>query len=199
MTLNNDGNWLKETICGGCRRHTICKSTVSSLSKDDNWFITTVVGFHQGRERQILQETIHNFQSSFGSSASNPRQPGEPRCECPRFKVNCELWWRLWSTSPHKDSIIIWPCLCLIFSLYAFLHQHQQVGWDTKFAHPTKGNPAALMPNRTYTQGTWNKCKLLVTFSQGTNNVESSERQCPRRLVVLLREDAAAKRPSRPW
>ncbi|KAJ8377547.1 hypothetical protein AAFF_G00256110 [Aldrovandia affinis] len=27
----------------------------------------------KGRERQILQETIHNFQSSFGSSASNPR------------------------------------------------------------------------------------------------------------------------------
>ncbi|KAM4606154.1 ankyrin repeat and SAM domain-containing protein 6 isoform 2-T2 [Polymixia lowei] len=35
----------------------------------------------KGRERQILQETIHNFQSSFGSSASNPRQPGPPRCE----------------------------------------------------------------------------------------------------------------------
>uniref|UniRef100_A0A674PHQ6 Ankyrin repeat and sterile alpha motif domain containing 6 n=1 Tax=Takifugu rubripes TaxID=31033 RepID=A0A674PHQ6_TAKRU len=35
----------------------------------------------KGRERQILQETIHNFQSSFGSSASNPRQPGEPRCD----------------------------------------------------------------------------------------------------------------------
>ncbi|XP_051909665.1 ankyrin repeat and SAM domain-containing protein 6-like isoform X1 [Hippocampus zosterae] len=33
----------------------------------------------KGRERQILQETIHNFQSSFGSSASNPRPPGEPR------------------------------------------------------------------------------------------------------------------------
>ncbi|AWP20908.1 putative ankyrin repeat and SAM domain-containing protein 6 [Scophthalmus maximus] len=33
----------------------------------------------KGRERQILQETIHNFQSSFGSSASNTRQPGEPR------------------------------------------------------------------------------------------------------------------------
>uniref|UniRef100_A0A3Q1JQ98 SAM domain-containing protein n=1 Tax=Anabas testudineus TaxID=64144 RepID=A0A3Q1JQ98_ANATE len=32
----------------------------------------------KGRERQILQETIHNFQSSFGSSASNPRQAGEP-------------------------------------------------------------------------------------------------------------------------
>uniref|UniRef100_A0AAX7TEV1 SAM domain-containing protein n=1 Tax=Astatotilapia calliptera TaxID=8154 RepID=A0AAX7TEV1_ASTCA len=31
----------------------------------------------KGRERQILQETIHNFQSSFGSSASNPRQPGQ--------------------------------------------------------------------------------------------------------------------------
>ncbi|XP_007887849.2 ankyrin repeat and SAM domain-containing protein 6 isoform X1 [Callorhinchus milii] len=28
----------------------------------------------KGRERQILQETIHNFHSSFGSSASNPRQ-----------------------------------------------------------------------------------------------------------------------------
>ncbi|KAM9331848.1 ankyrin repeat and SAM domain-containing protein 6 isoform 2-T2 [Pholidichthys leucotaenia] len=33
----------------------------------------------KGRERQILQETIHNFQSSFGSSASNPRQPGQPQ------------------------------------------------------------------------------------------------------------------------
>ncbi|KAK2858634.1 hypothetical protein Q5P01_003254 [Channa striata] len=33
----------------------------------------------KGRERQILQETIHNFQSSFGSSASNQRQTGEPR------------------------------------------------------------------------------------------------------------------------
>ncbi|XP_013885546.1 ankyrin repeat and SAM domain-containing protein 6 isoform X2 [Austrofundulus limnaeus] len=33
----------------------------------------------KGRERQILQETIHNFQSSFGSSASNPRQPSRPR------------------------------------------------------------------------------------------------------------------------
>ncbi|XP_061095588.1 ankyrin repeat and SAM domain-containing protein 6-like [Conger conger] len=32
----------------------------------------------KGRERQILQETIHNFQSSFGSSASNPRAPGYP-------------------------------------------------------------------------------------------------------------------------
>ena len=111
--------WLKETICGAYRRHTICKSTVSSLSKNDKWFITPVVGFHQGRERQILQETIHNFQSSFGSSASNPRQPGEPRCECPRFKVNSELWWRLWSTSPHKDSIVIWP-----FSLSDFLSLH---------------------------------------------------------------------------
>uniref|UniRef100_A0A3B3ZJD0 SAM domain-containing protein n=1 Tax=Periophthalmus magnuspinnatus TaxID=409849 RepID=A0A3B3ZJD0_9GOBI len=35
----------------------------------------------KGRERQILQETIHNFQSSFGSSASNSRQAAEPRCE----------------------------------------------------------------------------------------------------------------------
>uniref|UniRef100_W5N6V8 NAD(+) ADP-ribosyltransferase n=1 Tax=Lepisosteus oculatus TaxID=7918 RepID=W5N6V8_LEPOC len=33
----------------------------------------------KGRERQLLQETIHNFQSSFGSSASNPRPPGYPR------------------------------------------------------------------------------------------------------------------------
>ncbi|XP_076868219.1 ankyrin repeat and SAM domain-containing protein 6 isoform X2 [Brachyhypopomus gauderio] len=30
----------------------------------------------KGRERQILQETIHNFQSSFGSSASNQRPAG---------------------------------------------------------------------------------------------------------------------------
>uniref|UniRef100_A0A3B5L588 SAM domain-containing protein n=1 Tax=Xiphophorus couchianus TaxID=32473 RepID=A0A3B5L588_9TELE len=34
----------------------------------------------KGRERQILQETIYNFQSSFGSSASNPRPPGQSRC-----------------------------------------------------------------------------------------------------------------------
>ncbi|KAL2085426.1 hypothetical protein ACEWY4_018746 [Coilia grayii] len=33
----------------------------------------------KGRERQILQETIHNFQSSFGSSASHSRPPGYPR------------------------------------------------------------------------------------------------------------------------
>ncbi|CAG5895678.1 unnamed protein product [Menidia menidia] len=33
----------------------------------------------KGRERQILQETIHNFQSSFGSSASNPRQAAQQR------------------------------------------------------------------------------------------------------------------------
>ncbi|XP_016315437.1 ankyrin repeat and SAM domain-containing protein 6 isoform X2 [Sinocyclocheilus anshuiensis] len=32
----------------------------------------------KGRERQILQETIHNFQSSFGSSASDPRPSGYP-------------------------------------------------------------------------------------------------------------------------
>lgn len=44
----------------------------------NNWFS---IDLRQGRERQILQETIHNFQSSFGSSASNPRQIGEPRCE----------------------------------------------------------------------------------------------------------------------
>uniref|UniRef100_A0AAR2M1F0 SAM domain-containing protein n=1 Tax=Pygocentrus nattereri TaxID=42514 RepID=A0AAR2M1F0_PYGNA len=30
----------------------------------------------KGRERQLLQETIHNFQSSFGSSASNHRPAG---------------------------------------------------------------------------------------------------------------------------
>ncbi|KAM6953377.1 ankyrin repeat and SAM domain-containing protein 6 [Aplochiton taeniatus] len=35
----------------------------------------------KGRERQILQETIHNFQSSFGSSASNPRPPGHPHSQ----------------------------------------------------------------------------------------------------------------------
>uniref|UniRef100_A0A4W4H4P9 SAM domain-containing protein n=1 Tax=Electrophorus electricus TaxID=8005 RepID=A0A4W4H4P9_ELEEL len=35
----------------------------------------------KGRERQILQETIHNFQSSFGSSASNHRPAGCSRCE----------------------------------------------------------------------------------------------------------------------
>ncbi|RXM99762.1 Ankyrin repeat and SAM domain-containing protein 6 [Acipenser ruthenus] len=40
----------------------------------------------KGRERQILQETIHNFHSSFGSSASNPRPPGYPRLfQCMRL------------------------------------------------------------------------------------------------------------------
>ncbi|KAG7263745.1 hypothetical protein CRUP_012273 [Coryphaenoides rupestris] len=33
----------------------------------------------KGRERQILQQTIHNFQSSFGSSASNSREPAPGR------------------------------------------------------------------------------------------------------------------------
>uniref|UniRef100_A0A4W5M1M1 Ankyrin repeat and sterile alpha motif domain containing 6 n=1 Tax=Hucho hucho TaxID=62062 RepID=A0A4W5M1M1_9TELE len=45
----------------------------------------------KGRERQILQETIHNFQSSFGSSASNPRPPGQPRCECYDCTVGSRL------------------------------------------------------------------------------------------------------------
>lgn len=57
-------------------------SVVFFLIRIVNWFLITFVDCHQGRERQILQETIHNFQSSFGSSASNPRQSGEPRCEC---------------------------------------------------------------------------------------------------------------------
>lgn len=34
----------------------------------------------KGRERQILQETIHNFYSSFESSASNTRAPGNNPC-----------------------------------------------------------------------------------------------------------------------
>ncbi|XP_053423821.1 ankyrin repeat and SAM domain-containing protein 6 isoform X3 [Nycticebus coucang] len=34
----------------------------------------------KGRERQILQETIHNFHSSFESSASNTRAPGSSPC-----------------------------------------------------------------------------------------------------------------------
>ncbi|XP_036744288.2 ankyrin repeat and SAM domain-containing protein 6 isoform X1 [Manis pentadactyla] len=34
----------------------------------------------KGRERQILQETIHNFHSSFESSASNTRAPGNSPC-----------------------------------------------------------------------------------------------------------------------
>ncbi|XP_040818835.1 ankyrin repeat and SAM domain-containing protein 6 isoform X1 [Ochotona curzoniae] len=34
----------------------------------------------KGRERQILQETIHNFHSSFESSASNTRAPGNGPC-----------------------------------------------------------------------------------------------------------------------
>uniref|UniRef100_A0A8D2JQ74 Ankyrin repeat and SAM domain-containing protein 6 n=1 Tax=Sciurus vulgaris TaxID=55149 RepID=A0A8D2JQ74_SCIVU len=34
----------------------------------------------KGRERQILQETIHNFHSSFESSASNTRAPGRSPC-----------------------------------------------------------------------------------------------------------------------
>ncbi|XP_006863254.1 PREDICTED: ankyrin repeat and SAM domain-containing protein 6 [Chrysochloris asiatica] len=34
----------------------------------------------KGRERQILQETIHNFHSSFESSASNTRTPGNNPC-----------------------------------------------------------------------------------------------------------------------
>ncbi|XP_058550772.1 ankyrin repeat and SAM domain-containing protein 6 isoform X1 [Neofelis nebulosa] len=34
----------------------------------------------KGRERQILQETIHNFHSSFESSASNTRAPGNNPC-----------------------------------------------------------------------------------------------------------------------
>ncbi|KAJ3611736.1 hypothetical protein NHX12_021750 [Muraenolepis orangiensis] len=43
----------------------------------------------KGRERHILQQTIHNFQSSFGSSASNSRQPAPPSCES-RHDVSME-------------------------------------------------------------------------------------------------------------
>ncbi|KAI1889026.1 hypothetical protein AGOR_G00174820 [Albula goreensis] len=43
----------------------------------------------KGRERQILQETIHNFQSSFGSSASNPRPPGYPRSPAGWVRQQC--------------------------------------------------------------------------------------------------------------
>ncbi|CAJ0932460.1 unnamed protein product [Ranitomeya imitator] len=35
----------------------------------------------KGRERQILQETIHNFHSSFESSASNTQQAGTHQCK----------------------------------------------------------------------------------------------------------------------
>uniref|UniRef100_A0A8D0KSC3 Ankyrin repeat and sterile alpha motif domain containing 6 n=1 Tax=Strix occidentalis caurina TaxID=311401 RepID=A0A8D0KSC3_STROC len=35
----------------------------------------------KGRERQILQETIHNFHSSFESSVSNTRPPGHSQCK----------------------------------------------------------------------------------------------------------------------
>uniref|UniRef100_A0A8C3TDJ5 Ankyrin repeat and sterile alpha motif domain containing 6 n=1 Tax=Chelydra serpentina TaxID=8475 RepID=A0A8C3TDJ5_CHESE len=35
----------------------------------------------KGRERQILQETIHNFHSSFESSVSNTRPPGNSQCK----------------------------------------------------------------------------------------------------------------------
>uniref|UniRef100_A0A8C4PA55 NAD(+) ADP-ribosyltransferase n=1 Tax=Dromaius novaehollandiae TaxID=8790 RepID=A0A8C4PA55_DRONO len=35
----------------------------------------------KGRERQILQETIHNFHSSFESSVSNTRSPGNSQCK----------------------------------------------------------------------------------------------------------------------
>lgn len=45
-----------------------CKETLS------------VLFLPQGRERQILQETIHNFHSSFESSASNTRAPGNNPC-----------------------------------------------------------------------------------------------------------------------
>uniref|UniRef100_A0A8C2ZRF7 Ankyrin repeat and sterile alpha motif domain containing 6 n=1 Tax=Cyclopterus lumpus TaxID=8103 RepID=A0A8C2ZRF7_CYCLU len=65
----------------------------------------------KGRERQILQETIHNFQSSFGSSASNQRQPGEPRCECQTNELGT---WKLEHYS-HKDNII--SCLSTSLSI----------------------------------------------------------------------------------
>lgn len=111
---------LKGTTYSGYQRDTISDSIASSLPENVNWFLMTVVGCRQGRERQILQETIHNFQSSFGSSASNPRQPGEPRCECQRLKLSYQIWWRNWST--RKDNIII--CLSTSLSVY----QHQRVG-----------------------------------------------------------------------
>ena len=99
-----------------------------------------VVGCHQGRERQILQETIHNFQSSFGSSASNPRQQGEPRCECLRLELWTLLEKNLSSSTTNSN----------IKSLFIFF-QHQQVGWDTRFVLLTKGS-RAVVPTRDYTK-----------------------------------------------
>lgn len=46
----------------------------------------------KGRERQILQETIHNFHSSFESSASNTQPAGThqspPVCTKPKASVS---------------------------------------------------------------------------------------------------------------
>lgn len=96
-----------------------------------HWCVTGTVACHQGRERQILQETIHNFQSSFGSSASNPRHPGQPQCELSVLSN----WDRVKMTSLSPAS----------GPLSAFLHQLRPVGWDTRFAPPTRGSPASLI------------------------------------------------------
>lgn len=58
-------------------------STVSTELMVKRFNKTFCVSFQlppQGRERQILQETIHNFHSSFESSASNTRAPGDNPC-----------------------------------------------------------------------------------------------------------------------
>lgn len=96
---------------------------------------------------------------------------------------------------PSENIIIcIFTSLCL--SLSKFLHQHQLVGWDTRFVLQTKDNPAVLIPTRKDT--TWNKSKMLVTSNQGVHGMESSGHQCLRPLAVLMREDAEAKRPIGP-
>ncbi len=107
---------LKGTTHSGYQSDMISESIASSLPENVNWFSMTIVGCHQGRERQILQETIHNFQSSFGSSASNPRQPGEPRCECQRLKLSYEICLRNWSTRKHNVIICLSPSLSVYLS-----------------------------------------------------------------------------------
>lgn len=106
---------LKGTTCGGYQRDMLCESIVSSVPELVNCFLMTIVGCCQGRERQILQETIHNFQSSFGSSASNPRQPGEPRCECQISTMNLKNLDHVYNQKQHTHSD------CFVFLCFFFV------------------------------------------------------------------------------
>lgn len=110
----------------------------------------------QGRERQILQETIHNFHSSFESSASNTRAPGNNPCTWSSF-----LWspaWSLWisalppcsqCTSHPQLFPVPWNTPCLVTPLC--LGHVVPSAWNTPLPLPCCGSWWNLLLSQTPT------------------------------------------------